>query len=284
MSYLVLTSANITLLLLPSGQWGNRYNRNLCEITPSSEDYTRLFENLRGSKTAYEWFYDSVVSSVVGKQYWNKHCHESPGCIMANNGAEALALLLLDNSWDLWRKKAESSQMLRNTGVGHIDDIQDESDNEPAIHDDQSESIDVPAVAEVGVPEDGYARGEESLPLPKMLKNNRTHSRGKGRNYGTKYTTATGGFRLLGGWTVEGINKFTYYKHLVAKDREDRGFLFDKWYMARKLKLRMGKVRRLKGGVVDQGINFPDHDWSDDEQDVQGESGSELLPPQEDSS
>lgn len=57
----------------------------------------------------------SALSSVVGQAYWKANNHLIDGCNMAGLSDEALALLLLENSWESWvekynKKKAGSKE------------------------------------------------------------------------------------------------------------------------------------------------------------------------------
>jgi hypothetical protein len=252
-------------------------------VKPTEEDRLKLFDNMRQSKSAYEWFYDSVLSCVVGKQYWNKHCHEADGCSMANNGDEALALLLLDNCWELWKHRAENINKRREEGLPE-NDSETETEEDEATGDNSSITIGrgVRAQGEktndavqgggdvMGEPGDASSGDDLPPAIPQKRRRKQKNRRGstkpgEGRDYGTKYTTAKGGTKMLGGWTVEGINKFTAFRNSVAKDRKERGGVFDRWYRARKLRERRGKVVRVKGEAVGAGYAYPANDWSDEE-------------------
>ena len=235
-----------------------------CNIKPTMEDRARLFDKMRMSKSAYEWFYDTVLSCVVGKQYWFKHCHEADGCSMANPGDEALALLLLDNSWNLWRQRAEKIQRKREEREDGIDSSSDDDDSDENIYDAEEKQG-----SAAGEPDNEEKEDDDpppAAPKRRIKRRKKNKPKGEGRDYGTRYTTAKGGARMLGGWTVEGINAFTAFRARVVADRKQGGDKFDKWYRARKLRERKGKVLRLKGNVVDAGFDFPSNDWSDEEE------------------
>lgn len=64
-----------------------------------------ILKEKRKSVKAYKWFYDNVLSHVVGRHYWNKYQDEKGGTAMATVSDEALALLLIENSWSCWEEK-----------------------------------------------------------------------------------------------------------------------------------------------------------------------------------
>jgi hypothetical protein len=233
-----LRHINITFISYATDQWGQANARKSSVVQPTDIDFRTVLTGMRTNMEKYAWFYDNVLSCVVGKHYWKKHCHEANGCAMANNGDEALALLLLDNSWDLWKQKANRKLDLRKKGR--------------TMSDGQSEDE------------------LEITQAPEETTTTQSQQKKRGRNYGTKYTTANGGMdSLIGGWTVEGINQYTRYTKQVAKSRKDKeGKIFDKWYRARKLLEFKGKVQRKKCGPEskrDLAIDYPTNDWSDND-------------------
>jgi hypothetical protein len=69
--------------------------------------FARFARDLREDSGAYTWFYDFVLSCVVGRNKWRQFSSERPGCTLASVSDEALALLLLENSWDCWVEKVK---------------------------------------------------------------------------------------------------------------------------------------------------------------------------------
>lgn len=54
----------------------------------------------------YNWFCDTVLSCVVGRNLWKGHLPVLRASNIATPSDEALALLLMENSWDCWVERA----------------------------------------------------------------------------------------------------------------------------------------------------------------------------------
>lgn len=67
------------------------------------EEYKQLREN----KEAYTHFCDHFLPCVIGLSTWTKEVFSTEISKMASPSDEAWALLLLENSWDLWHQMAE---------------------------------------------------------------------------------------------------------------------------------------------------------------------------------
>lgn len=76
-----------------------------------------LIANLRQKPSAYKWFYDHILGCVVGKNLWRVNKDEILGTTTATVGDEALALLLLENSWDCWVERVCVSTGLEAEGA-----------------------------------------------------------------------------------------------------------------------------------------------------------------------
>ena len=70
---------------------------------PQLEEIMQLRKNVNGS---YSKFCDVVLSQVVGRQDWKVNCRIIPLREYASASDEAFGLLLLENSWLLWREMA----------------------------------------------------------------------------------------------------------------------------------------------------------------------------------
>jgi len=68
-----------------------------------SEDLELIVEEKRKDVEKYRWFYDNVLNHVVGRNLWKKNEKETDGSVMASVSDEALALLLLENGWEVWQ-------------------------------------------------------------------------------------------------------------------------------------------------------------------------------------
>ena len=67
----------------------------------------KIVEERRQNKEIYSWFYDHVLSHVAGHLNWKKYECSYPAMKRATVSDEALALVILENSWNTWRDKAE---------------------------------------------------------------------------------------------------------------------------------------------------------------------------------
>ena len=70
---------------------------------PQLEEIMQLRKNVNGS---YSKFCDVVLSQVTGRQDWKVNCGKMPLREYASASDEAFGLLLLENSWLLWREMA----------------------------------------------------------------------------------------------------------------------------------------------------------------------------------
>jgi len=64
-----------------------------------------LMSKKRTDHDSYTWFYDNVLSFIVGRSKWKKQCQSIAGIELASPSDEALALLILENSWEFWIQK-----------------------------------------------------------------------------------------------------------------------------------------------------------------------------------
>lgn len=66
------------------------------------------FMKMREDSVAYELFCEEILPCIVGKTIWDKERAVKEILKIASATDEAWGLLLLENSWDLWKKMAES--------------------------------------------------------------------------------------------------------------------------------------------------------------------------------
>jgi hypothetical protein len=59
-------------------------------------------ENMRNDKASYSLFCEVVLSVVVGKSYWKENHKTEKLSSFVTVSDEAIGLLLLENSWELW--------------------------------------------------------------------------------------------------------------------------------------------------------------------------------------
>ena len=65
------------------------------------------YQQLRSNAEAYEHFCDEFLPCIVGKTQWSKEIYDKEISKIASVTDEAWALLLLENSWDLWNQIAK---------------------------------------------------------------------------------------------------------------------------------------------------------------------------------
>jgi len=77
-------------------------------LQPTTQAFAHLLANKRKDYEHYAWFYDNVLSFIVGRNRWREQSASVCGAAMATPTDEALGLLILDNSWDYWIHKHHS--------------------------------------------------------------------------------------------------------------------------------------------------------------------------------
>jgi hypothetical protein len=70
-----------------------------------------ILQMRHGTGSAYQIFCDEVLSQVVGKLEWKTGRHSRKISRWATTSDEAFALILLENSWDLWAEMAEQAKL-----------------------------------------------------------------------------------------------------------------------------------------------------------------------------
>jgi hypothetical protein len=70
------------------------------------EEIMKLRKNVNG---AYTKFCDDVLSQVVGRQDWKQNCGKKMLREYASASDEAFGLLILENSWMMWKEMAEKT-------------------------------------------------------------------------------------------------------------------------------------------------------------------------------
>ena len=75
-------------------------------VRPEPEYLKTMIQEKRDKFSYYEWFYDSVLSFVVGRSFWKNNMTTTLGKDMATVSDEALGLLLLENNWEVWCARA----------------------------------------------------------------------------------------------------------------------------------------------------------------------------------
>lgn len=176
---------------------------------PAAETLNTLLDKMRSDKKSYTWFYDDVLSCVVGKKHWRKHCTHATGMKLASVSDEALGLLILENNWAPW--------CLRSGGP---------------------DSEDLLVVAFGETLEEGDDR-RANLSWETMTTAQRKKAANVRARYMlglTKYTTKSQGTRGCKGtgWSDEGMDRFNALCKAVIKSRETNEGVFDTEYMAEK--------------------------------------------------
>ena len=72
------------------------------ELKPLEE-----YQQLRSNVEAYEQFCDSFLPCIIGKTRWAKEVYTTEVSKIASPNDEAWALLVLENSWELWHQIAD---------------------------------------------------------------------------------------------------------------------------------------------------------------------------------
>ena len=69
-----------------------------------------LIDELRGNYESYKWYIDNFVGSVVGKSVWKSKKFTTKPCDIATATDEALGLLVLLNSHEMWKESMEEGE------------------------------------------------------------------------------------------------------------------------------------------------------------------------------
>lgn len=85
--------------------------KNMENIDNEEEEYAILpelpqlseFQELRGNGEVFKIFCDRILPCVVGKNNWKQRCSIEKVSEIASPSDEAIALLLMENSWRRWR-------------------------------------------------------------------------------------------------------------------------------------------------------------------------------------
>ena len=97
--------------------WLNGVDVNV--VAPST-DLKKMMLEKRKDTEKYTWFYDNVLSCVVGKNYWRGHARMAKATVMASVSDEALALVLLENMWDCMGERVnELREEVLQRGLGN---------------------------------------------------------------------------------------------------------------------------------------------------------------------
>lgn len=83
---------------------GPRGDEQIIKPSIACQDQT-IVKSLRKNQALYAWFVENAVSFVVGRRGYRKQVNALVRISkVMNSGDEALALLLLENSWEHWRE------------------------------------------------------------------------------------------------------------------------------------------------------------------------------------
>ena len=64
----------------------------------------------RQNEKAYTTFCETVLPMVIGKNVWRHKCYTQLLSEYVSVSDEAFALLLLENSWEMWKHQAEQDE------------------------------------------------------------------------------------------------------------------------------------------------------------------------------
>lgn len=168
----------------------------------------QMVEKMREDKELYTIFYDDILCCVIGKKLWRKRLSiaTETAAKVATPLDEAIALLLLENSWDVWREQFERKY----SGTVF-------SPSEIAVLNPPGKEAD--------------ARTKEARVASKFVPLYSSKSAEEGRP-------------IHDGWSAEGLNRFTQLYNMVTTNR-GRFKEFDEEYLEN-YKQRNAKGKRVK--------------------------------------
>ena len=172
---------------------------NTYTVEPRTAELTHLMTQKRKDYKYYSWFYRVVLPNVVGKQLWKEKRSSVLGTVMASVSDEAMALLLLENSWDYWIHLLNNpqSKVKRGGGVVQVDEV--EPSQESAA--------------------DGSPASGETM-----------QNSNKNILVGKKYTISGDGNKTQKGWSEEGLRRMNELMVEVRLDRQQDKNRFDDNY------------------------------------------------------
>lgn len=162
----------------------------------------QLIKDKRKDKVGYAYFYDNILSFVVGRKVWRKAVKVDLVTKVASVGDEAMALLFVENSWEVWRERFRMKYGL---------------------------SKDDEAVLTVPLSQNSTNDSFQTPPKDARFKKVRDERRAT-----PKYTKSGGGKQgRHKGWTDEGLARFNVLYREVRKDRAAHAE-FDEEYSSKK--------------------------------------------------
>lgn len=180
---------------------------------PDKSSCSTLLTSKRSNLVSYFWFYDDVLSCVVGRKHWRDQSINTKGTKIATVSDEALGLLIVENCWASWCARSNGP-------------------DGPLV---------LASAFTAASPELGDLAWEN---MTKEQQDEARKTRAKEVLGLAKYTTKETGKKETSGWSKEGINRFnTLCQEVVANRVADKGN-FDEYYLNNKLEAAGGKKRK----------------------------------------
>lgn len=214
------------LLLLISDLWLLGINDIVGVDDPDVLD--QIMSARRKNKEVYAWFLDNIVSFVVGCVTWKANTGSSAMSVVASVGDEAMGLLIVENSWEVWRERCNLKGM---------ETLETLVAKKTMIVPIVEASPDATVVAAAN-----YSRGDGRDKAHRLLV-----------KAVPLYTNQNSGSKESGGWSRAGILRFNVLATEVAEERKTKAAeYYDVWYQARQRE-RFGQGRKRKRNVITDG-------------------------------
>lgn len=216
----------------------NNYN-----VGPSLQELEHLIKHKRKSYKYYSWFYRVVLPNVVGKQAWKGQRTTVVGTTIASDTDEALALLILENSWMYWIHLFNNPHLksVRGGGTQPMNDdqrqdseVNGEQDNDGAEGDDTQSK------------EGG--KNKKEFVVRKLYTISGKKERGNGDQKG---------------WSIEGLRRMNELVLEVQKDRKEDRNKFDIAFRASMIHEKWGKKINRTDVQVMETVEVITGEWSD---------------------
>ena len=230
-----------------------------------------IVDELRSNRATYTWFYDYVVSVIVGRNFWRIQSAIQKGTTLATVSDEALALLLLENSWDCWVEKVinqhdrvdDAPNTSKRTKHSHsaATDQQSQQEEDELFNIDTSEpKFDTSHIVQALSTTSTTSKNVQDIKSMlqslenagislvqkkdgKVLQSSTKRYKGKHRPL---YTLQEFGAKENKGWSPEGMSRFEELNDLVREDRQTHGTAFDQAYLRNKQERFGTKYRQKK--------------------------------------
>lgn len=219
----------------------NNYN-----VGPSLQELEHLVKHKRKDYKYYSWFYRVVLPNVVGKQAWKGQRTTVVGTTIASDSDEALALLILENSWMYWIHLYNNPHLKSVRGGGTQPMNDDQCEEGDAIREQSREGE--AGEADDNTQSEESAKKKKEFVVRKLYTISGKKEKGKGDQKG---------------WSNEGLLRMNELLLEVQKDRKDDRNKFDIAFRTSMIRQKWGKKTDRTDVQLTETVEVITGEWSD---------------------